>query len=119
MTAKCCPTCGQPVPEFGGIVLDDAHGEVRCNGKAVHLTQKQTGVLRVLLDAAGRPVSKESFMDALYWLHSSAEEPDWKVISIFICGLRKKVQPIGIRIETQWGFGYYLAEPEKMEGKAA
>jgi two-component system cell cycle response regulator CtrA len=45
------------------------------------------------------------------------DEPEIKIIDVFVCKLRKKMEIFGVKIETIWGRGYYMT-PE-MKAKAA
>jgi len=108
---KCCEECGQPVPDYGGIIADDDRGEVRFGGAAVHLTVQEYEVFKFLLGKRGRTASKESILDHLYQLSRGGEVPDIKIVDVFICKARKKLDRIGVKIETAWGRGYWLADP--------
>lgn len=70
------------------------------------LTPHETMVLQRLY--ARERCSKNDLMLALYSLDAS-DPPEIKIIDVFVCKLRKKLAVFDLRIETQWGFGYYLA----------
>ena len=109
-----CTTCGSALPEFGGITLDHGRGEVRYKGKFIrNLTGSEWAVFRLLMDANGRTLSKESILQGAYQLTAFADKdlPEIKIIDVYICKLRKKIKPLGLNIETSWGRGYYLEEP--------
>lgn len=60
----------------------------------------------------GNVVSKESFLDHLY---GGMDEPEMKIIDVFICKLRKKIEKAGARsplIQTVWGRGYRVNTDE-------
>lgn len=46
------------------------------------------------------------------------EEPDAKIVDVFICKARKKIAPFGIQIETLWGQGYRLPPASKAAAMA-
>ncbi|MEJ6845114.1 helix-turn-helix domain-containing protein [Sinorhizobium fredii] len=56
-------------------------------------------------------VTKQSLMMALYG--DRPDEPEIKIVDVFVCKLRKKVARFGISIETVWGQGYRLANREQ------
>ena len=72
----------------------------------VDLTNKEYQMLELLCLRSGRVVSKETFLDHLY---GDIDEPEMKIIDVFICKLRKKIgreiQDAAL-IETVWGRGY-------------
>lgn len=111
MAMKLCECCGQAVPEYGGIVADDDRGEIRFNGMAAcGFTPREYGVFRLLLDKRGRVASKDVILDRLYQLDVD-DPPEIKIIDVFVCKLRKKLAPLGLKIGTAWGRGYYLEVP--------
>ena len=77
----------------------------------LYLTDKEYRVLELLSLRKGRPVSKEMFLDHLY---GGLDEPEPKIIDVFICKLRKKlaaVAPGASYITIERGRGYVLREP--------
>ncbi len=69
-------------------------------------------MLELLYLRKGSVVSKESFLDHLY---GGMDEPEMKIIDVFICKLRKKIENAGAShpfIETVWGRGYRVDIPE-------
>ncbi|MDG2243554.1 MAG: response regulator transcription factor [Rhodospirillaceae bacterium] len=100
----------QPKVEVGklAIHLDDRTAEVE--GKPVHLTGKEYGILELLALRKGATLTKEQFLNHLY---GGMDEPELKIIDVFICKLRKKIaNATGGEhyIETVWGRGYALRE---------
>ncbi|MFN3145333.1 MAG: response regulator transcription factor CtrA [Paracoccaceae bacterium] len=85
---------------------------VSVDGKAVHLTGKEYQMLELLSLRKGTTLTKEMFLNHLY---GGMDEPELKIIDVFICKLRKKLsQATGGQnfIETVWGRGYVLRDPE-------
>jgi len=83
--------------------------------KAVHLTGKEYQMLELLSLRKGTTLTKEMFLNHLY---GGMDEPELKVIDVFICKLRKKLSEATggeTYIETVWGRGYVLRDPEKSE----
>lgn len=69
---------------------------------------------RVFAHLASRDVgTKQSIMMALY--SDRSEEPEIKIVDVFVCKLRRKLRPFGVHIETIWGQGYRLARPGAAE----
>ena len=83
---------------------------VEVDGKPVHLTGKEYGMLELLSLRKGTTLTKEMFLNHLY---GGMDEPELKIIDVFICKLRKKLtNATGGEnyIETVWGRGYVLRE---------
>ena len=98
----------------------DAH-TVEVDDKPVHLTGKEYGILELLSLRKGSTLNKEIFLNHLY---GGMDEPELKIIDVFICKLRKKLSAAtggGNYIETVWGQGYVLrdTDEEAPEKKAA
>ncbi len=92
----------------------DAH-TVEVDGQPVHLTGKEYGILELLSLRKGTTLTKEMFLNHLY---GGMDEPELKIIDVFICKLRKKLSvATGGKnyIETVWGRGYVLREPDENE----
>ena len=81
----------------------------------MHLTGKEYQILEILALRKGTTLSKEMFLNHLY---GGIDEPELKIIDVFICKLRKKLaNASGGRdyIETVWGRGYMLREPSEAD----
>jgi two-component system, cell cycle response regulator CtrA len=84
---------------------------VEVDGKPVHLTGKEYQMLELLSLRKGTTLTKEMFLNHLY---GGMDEPELKIIDVFICKLRKKLsEATGGEnyIETVWGRGYVLRDP--------
>ncbi|MEM7056872.1 MAG: response regulator transcription factor [Pseudomonadota bacterium] len=84
---------------------------VEANGHPVHLTGKEYQMLELLSLRKGSTLTKEMFLNHLY---GGMDEPEVKIIDVFICKLRKKLalSTGGANyIETVWGRGYVLRDP--------
>ncbi|MEO8242275.1 MAG: response regulator transcription factor [bacterium] len=80
-------------------------------GTSVHLTGKEYQMLELLSLRKGTTLTKEMFLNHLY---GGMDEPELKIIDVFICKLRKKLAEATRGenyIETVWGRGYVLREP--------
>ena len=83
-------------------------------GLTVHLTGKEYQMLELLSLRKGTTLTKEMFLNHLY---GGMDEPELKIIDVFICKLRKKLSTATggeNHIETVWGRGYVLRDPEPM-----
>jgi two-component system cell cycle response regulator CtrA len=88
-------------------------------GDPVHLTGKEYGILELLTLRKGSTLTKEQFLNHLY---GGMDEPELKIIDVFICKLRKKLTQAtgGVNyIETVWGRGYVLRDPAEPPAKQA
>lgn len=84
---------------------------VEVNGNALHLTSKEYAILELLALRKGTILTKEMFLNHLY---GGIDEPELKIIDVFVCKLRKKLSEAAggdNYIETVWGRGYILREP--------
>jgi two-component system, cell cycle response regulator CtrA len=91
------------------VNLDSRTAEV--DGHALHLTGKEYAILELLSLRKGTTLTKEMFLNHLY---GGMDEPEVKIIDVFICKLRKKLgMALGGTnyIETVWGRGYVLRDP--------
>jgi two-component system cell cycle response regulator CtrA len=92
----------------GPVELDPRAMEVLVNGEHVRLTGKEFAVLKLLLERKGRAITKEDFMSHLY---DGSDDPETKVIDVFICKVRSKLAAAGAPdiIKTIWGKGYMIS----------
>jgi two-component system, cell cycle response regulator CtrA len=99
------------VIRIGRLAIDLASRTVTVEGQPLKVTAKEYGILELLALRRGTTLSKEVFLDHLY---GGRDEPEQKIIDVFICKLRKKIQALGggPGIETVWGQGYVMREPE-------
>jgi len=105
---------------------------VEVDGQPVHLTGKEYQMLELLSMRKGTTLTKEMFLNHLY---GGMDEPELKIIDVFICKLRKKIKKaiqasMGIKndkdmpdlerngyVETVWGRGYVLRDPDEGQDK--
>jgi two-component system cell cycle response regulator CtrA len=89
---------------------------VEVEGQPLHLTGKEYGILELLSLRKGTTLTKEMFLNHLY---GGMDEPELKIIDVFVCKLRKKLaNATGGEnyIETVWGRGYVLRDPVSADG---
>jgi two-component system, cell cycle response regulator CtrA len=100
----------ESVIQTGDLIVDLSKKKVEVNGLRVHLTGKEYQILELLSLRKGTTLSKEMFLNHLY---GDTDEPDAKIIDVFICKLRKKLASASGGnefIETLWSRGYTLSE---------
>lgn len=105
----------QSVIRTGAVNVNLDAKTVDVGGSAVHLTGKEYQMLELLSLRKGTTLTKEMFLNHLY---GGMDEPELKIIDVFICKLRKKLaEATGGQnyIETVWGRGYVLREPQPNE----
>ncbi|MCF7700501.1 response regulator transcription factor CtrA [Loktanella sp. M215] len=108
----------QSIIKTGGIAVNLDAKTVEVDGNSVHLTGKEYQMLELLSLRKGTTLTKEMFLNHLY---GGMDEPELKIIDVFICKLRKKLSEAtggDNFIETVWGRGYVLRDPEVQTGKA-
>jgi two-component system cell cycle response regulator CtrA len=101
----------QSVIATGDLVVDLDAKDAKVGGAAIPLTSKEYQILELLALRKGSTMTKEMFLNHLY---GGMDEPDAKIIDVFICKLRKKIANASggqDYIETVWGRGYALREP--------
>lgn len=101
----------QSVIRTGEVNVNLDAKTVEVGGATVHLTGKEYQMLELLSLRKGTTLTKEMFLNHLY---GGLDEPELKIIDVFICKLRKKLaEATGGQnyIETVWGRGYVLREP--------
>ena len=94
---------------IGKLVVNLGTRTVTVGGKQVHLTDKDD-ILELLSLRKGTILTKEMFLDHLY---GGVDEPELKIIDVFVCKLRKKLaQATGGNhyIETVWGRGWVVRD---------
>lgn len=105
----------QSVIQTGRICVNLDAKTVEVDGSTVHLTGKEYQMLELLSLRKGTTLTKEMFLNHLY---GGMDEPELKIIDVFICKLRKKlsIATDGQNyIETVWGRGYVLRDPVPSE----
>jgi len=105
----------QSVVQSGGLVVNLDTKMTEVNGARVYLTGKEYQVLELLSLRKGMTISKEMFLNHLY---GGMDEPELKIIDVFMCKLRKKLANASggkNYIETVWGRGYVMRQPTDEE----
>ena len=109
----------ESVIRTGKLSVNLDTGMVEVDGQPLHLTGKEYGILQLLSLRKGTTLTKEMFLNHLY---GGMDEPELKIIDVFICKLRKKLASATEGenyIETVWGRGYVLRDPQEQSGMVA
>ncbi len=108
----------QPLLKIGNLQLNLDSRDVLVDGNQVHLTGKEYAILELLVLRKGMVLTKEAFLNHLY---GGIDEPEMKIIDVFICKLRKKLAQAGAGnlIGTVWGRGYMMRDPNSQAALAA
>lgn len=102
----------QSIIRTGKLAVNLDASTVEVEGSPIHLTGKEYGILELLSLRKGTTLTKEMFLNHLY---GGMDEPELKIIDVFICKLRKKLADATAGenyIETVWGRGYVLRDPD-------
>lgn len=109
----------QSIIKTGKLAVNLNARTVEVDGRILHLTGKEYGILELLSLRKGTTLTKEMFLNHLY---NGIDEPELKIIDVFICKLRKKLATAtggDNYIETVWGRGYVLRDPDSEPRKAS
>ncbi|WP_417451550.1 response regulator transcription factor CtrA [Kordiimonas sp.] len=110
----------QSIIKTGKLAVNLDTKTVEVSNQRVHLTGKEYAMLELLSLRKGSTLTKEMFLNHLY---GGIDEPELKIIDVFICKLRKKLATASEGdnyIETVWGRGYVLRNPvEETEAAAS
>ena len=108
----------QSIIQTGRLRVNLDARTVEVDNKPLHLTGKEYGILELLSLRKGMTLTKEMFLNHLY---GGMDEPELKIIDVFVCKLRKKLSSATgdeNYIETVWGRGYVLRDPEEVNEAA-
>jgi two-component system cell cycle response regulator CtrA len=102
----------EPALTCGDLVIKGGLKQAEIAGRPVPLTTKEYQLLELLAARQGSTITKEMLLNQMY---GGMDEPQIKIVDVFICKLRKKLAEAsgGMNyIETVWGRGYMLREPQ-------
>ena len=94
----------------GGMEVNLNSKIVTIEGKTLRLTSKEYSLFELLALRKGTTINKEQFLNHLY---GGMDEPEMKIIDVFLCKIRRKIEDISPReeyIQTVWGRGYILKD---------
>lgn len=104
--------------KVGALTVDLSEKIVTVDGSQVHLTGKEFAVLELLALRKGTTLTKDMFLNHLY---GGIDEPELKIIDVFVCKVRKKLANASggeNYIATVWGRGYVLRDPQSARDAA-
>jgi two-component system cell cycle response regulator CtrA len=107
----------QSVVQTGDLIVNVDAKTVHIKQVRVNLTGKEYRMLELLSLRRGTTITKEMFLSQLY---GGMDEPEIKIIDVFMCKIRKKLAIASggkDYIETVWGRGYLLREPQEVKAK--
>ena len=92
---------------FGNTILDLSTSTLLCDGKTVRLSSREFDVMRLLLQAGKRNLSKSAILSHVWGLESNAVENH---VEVYVAILRKRLSSIGsdVKIVSIRGLGYHL-----------
>lgn len=90
---------------LGPLVFDSVGRRITLNGEPLELPRRELCLLEILLQRAGCVVGKEQIASQLFEFDDEAGP---NAIEIYVCRLRKKLEPAGLSIRTIRGLGYLL-----------
>jgi two-component system cell cycle response regulator CtrA len=93
----------------GAVALNMQQHEVVANGQVVRLTGKEFELLRLLMLRKNMVLTKDAVLSHLY---GGMEEPEVKIVDVFVCKIRSKMAKAGLKdvIGTVWGRGYSVRD---------
>ena len=100
--------------KIGPMTVNVKQRKVYIYGKELVLTNKEYAILELLAIKRGSVLAKEVFLNHIY---GGMDEPELKIIDVFICKLRKKIADLtggNSIIETVWGRGYIIRDNDEM-----
>jgi DNA-binding winged helix-turn-helix (wHTH) protein len=107
----------QSIVQIGDLTVNVDAKTVHIKQVRVNLTGKEYQILELLSLRRGTTITKEMFLSQLY---GGMDEPKIKIIDVFMCKIRRKLATASNgkdHIETVWGRGYLLREPDEVSAK--
>lgn len=100
-------SAGGSTIEIGGLSIDFERHEVLVRGKSARLAPKEFEILRLLVQADGKVLSRERLLQTI-WGYGEDLEIDTRTVDQHVARLRRKLGPERVRISTVSNFGYQL-----------
>ena len=101
--------------EVDGLIVDLDTKFATLDGRSLSLTSTEYRMLELMVLRVGKVLTKEMFLDHLY---GGRDEPELKIVDVFMCKLRRKLGERAGMIRTIWGRGYLLAGREDVSAAA-
>ena len=111
-----CPTCGQRLPRVT-VRIDAGAQIVVASGRYTILTETEFLIFEALYTAPGKTATREMLANGIYSLRPN-DEPDLKILDVYICKIRRKIEGMGIEIRTVWGQGWRMIVHEGADNGA-
>jgi DNA-binding response OmpR family regulator len=92
---------------FGEMEIDFERHEILVKGKRVHLAPKELAILKILIEAGGKVLSRDKLLEII-WGHDESMEIDTRTVDQHVARLRRKLISEGARIVTVTNFGYQM-----------
>ena len=92
---------------IGGIEIDFERHEILVRGKMAHLAPKEFAILKLLIEANGKVLSRDQLLEMI-WGHEKDMEIDTRTVDQHIARLRRKLRLESERITTVPNFGYQI-----------
>ena len=99
-----CPRCGQANPNTGRAWVDLETNDVVVDSQRIRLTASQAELIYALLEKMPRVASRGHLLRRIY--NNFDSEAEAKIIDVWICKVRPKIEGTALSIETVWGRGY-------------
>lgn len=106
-----CQGHAKAVIEVDGLAVDLENKTVKLDGRDIGLSRSEYAMLEVMAMRVGKVLTKEMFLNHLY---GGRDEPEIKIIDVFMCKLRRKLGDRADLVRTIWGRGYMLAARDVM-----
>jgi two-component system cell cycle response regulator CtrA len=99
----------QSTLRVGPLSLDLERHEAWADGTPVALTGKEFQLLHLLMLRKNMVMTKDVILEQLY---GGIDEPETKIIDVFVCKIRKKLARAGVQdvLGTVWGRGYTIRD---------
>lgn len=110
-----CPLCGNPLPP-DEVLVDLEGGLIVGGGHVTQLTKQEFALFEALWTARPRVMTKEQLLAAT--AGHGFDDREIKIVDVFVCKARKKLEPTGIVIDTAWGRGYRILTPRAAQLEA-
>jgi len=101
-----CPLCGHELHNTHHVRMEPETGFILLDGQALKLEARTRQILWILIEKSPRVVTRGFIMDEVYGLENSDDEPDEKIVDVFICRARKEIKHSNYEILTIWGKGW-------------
>jgi DNA-binding response OmpR family regulator len=103
-----CSCCGQPIPENATVHVSLDYNTITVRGQCVQITRRQADILAVLVKRMPMIVSYSILIEQVW--SSSETESTANTLKVHISKIRRKLLPLGLKVERVWGRGFRLVD---------